>query len=74
LGDDFKVNKVLYDTSAQFLGVAGTAGARVFAHKTWEELLALDQGGEVSDLTFGAQGKEIWGATGREIRIWGLPA
>jgi len=24
LGDDFKVNKVLYDTSAQFLGVAGS--------------------------------------------------
>ncbi|KAG6919599.1 hypothetical protein DXG01_004263 [Tephrocybe rancida] len=74
LGDDFKINKVLYDTSAQFLGVAGNLGARVFAHKTWEELIKLDEGGEVSDLVFGNQGKEIWGATGREVRVWGLPA
>jgi pre-mRNA-processing factor 19 len=74
LGDGFKVNKVLYDTSAQFLGVAGSEGARVFAHKTWEELIRLDEGGEVSGLVFGEQGKEIWGATGREVRIWGLPA
>lgn len=74
LGDDFKVNKVLYDTSAQFLGVAGNLGARVFAHKTWEELIKLDEGGEVTDLAFGEQGKEIWGTTGREVRIWGSPA
>jgi pre-mRNA-processing factor 19 len=74
LGDDFKVNRVLYDTSAQFLGVAGSLGARVFAHKTWEELVKLDEGGEVSDMVFGEQGKEIWAATGREVRIWGLPA
>ncbi|KAG6814033.1 hypothetical protein H0H92_003883 [Tricholoma furcatifolium] len=74
LGDDFKVNKVLYDTSAQYLGVAGNLGARVFAHKTWEELIKLDEGGEVADLVFGEQGKEIWGTTGREVRIWGLPA
>ncbi|KAG5648244.1 hypothetical protein DXG03_006202 [Asterophora parasitica] len=74
LGDDFKVNKVLYDQSAQFLGVAGNLGARVFAHKSWEELIRLDEGGEVSDLVFGEQGHEIWGATGREVRIWGLPA
>ncbi|KAF9535329.1 WD40-repeat-containing domain protein [Crepidotus variabilis] len=72
LGDDFKINKVLYDTSAQFLGVAGSHGARIFAHKTWDELLRLDEGGEVSDFTFGEQGKEIWGATGREVRIWGV--
>ncbi|KAG5651561.1 hypothetical protein H0H81_008239 [Sphagnurus paluster] len=74
LGDDFKINKVLYDHSAQYLGIAGNLGALVFAHKTWEELLKLDEGGEVSDLVFGDQGKEIWGATGREVRIWGLPA
>jgi pre-mRNA-processing factor 19 len=73
LGDDFKINKVLYDTSAQFLGVAGNLGARVFAHKTWEELIKLEEGGEVSDIVFGEQGKEIWGATGREVRIWGVP-
>ncbi|CAA7258729.1 unnamed protein product [Cyclocybe aegerita] len=74
LGDDFKINKVLFDVSAQFLGVAGSQGARIFAHKTWEELLRLEQGGEVSDFAFGQSGKEIWGATGREVRLWGLPA
>ncbi|PPQ70996.1 hypothetical protein CVT26_014258 [Gymnopilus dilepis] len=73
LGDDGKINRVLYDTSAQFLGVATSKGARIYAHKTWEELLTLEEGGEVSDFAFGAQGKEIWGATGREVRIWGLP-
>ena len=74
LGDDFRVNRVSFDTSAQFLSVAGSLGARIFAHKTWEELLRLDQGGDVSELVFGEQGKEIWGATGREVRIWSLPA
>ncbi|KDR84866.1 hypothetical protein GALMADRAFT_149408 [Galerina marginata CBS 339.88] len=74
LGDDCKINRVLYDTSAQFLGVATSQGARIYAHKTWEELLRLEEGGEVSDMTFGEQGKEIWGATGREVRIWGPPA
>ncbi|KAG5728531.1 Pre-mRNA-processing factor 19 [Termitomyces sp. T112] len=73
LGDDFKINKVLYDTSAQFFGVAGNLGMRLYAHKTWEELVNLEEGGEVSDFVFAEQGKEIWGATGREVRIWGLP-
>ncbi|TFK30378.1 nuclear matrix protein NMP200 [Coprinopsis marcescibilis] len=74
LGEDFKINKVAYDLSAQFVGVAGSQGARVFLQKSWDELLRLEEGGEVSDLVFGAQGKEIWGATGREVRIWGAPA
>ena len=74
LGDDFKINRVNYDISAQFLGVAGSQGARIFAHKSWEELLRLNEGGEISDFAFGEQGKEIWGASGREVRIWGLPA
>ncbi|EAU93221.1 nuclear matrix protein NMP200 [Coprinopsis cinerea okayama7 len=74
LGDDFKVNKVLCDASAQFIGVAGNQGARIFAQKSREELLRLEEGGEVSDFAFGAQGKEIWGATGREVRIWGASA
>ncbi|KAG6891058.1 hypothetical protein C0995_014147 [Termitomyces sp. Mi166 len=74
LGDDFKINKVLYDSSAQFFGVAGNLGTRLFAHKTWEELVKLEEGGDVSDFVFGEQGKELWGATGREVRIWGLPA
>ncbi|CCM00339.1 uncharacterized protein FIBRA_02369 [Fibroporia radiculosa] len=74
LGEGFKVNKVVYDLSAQLLGVAGSEGARVFAHKTWEELVRFEEGGEVTDLVYGEQGKEIWGASGREVRIWGLPA
>lgn len=74
LGDDCKINRVSYDTSAQFLGVATSQGARIYAHKTWEELSRFEEGGEVSDFAFGHQGKEFWGATGREVRIWGLPA
>lgn len=74
LGDNFKVNKVLYDYSAQFLGVAGNEGVRVFAHKSWEELARFEEGGEVSDFVFGPHSKEIWGASGREVRIWGLEA
>lgn len=72
LGENFKINKVLYDTSAQYLGVAGNEGVRVFAHKSWDELVRFEEGGDVSDLVFGPQGKEIWGASGREVRIWGL--
>jgi pre-mRNA-processing factor 19 len=74
LGDGFKVNKVLYDYSAQFLGVAGSEGARIFAHKTWDELVRFEEGGEVTDLVFGPQGKQLWGVTGREVRIWSVPA
>jgi pre-mRNA-processing factor 19 len=72
LGDSFRVNKVLYDNSAQLLGVAGNEGARIFAHKTWEELIRFEEGGEVVDLAFGTEGKELWGVTGREVRIWGV--
>ncbi|KAI0793279.1 nuclear matrix protein NMP200 [Abortiporus biennis] len=74
LGDSFKVSKVSYDYSAQLLGVAGSEGLRVFAHKSWEELARFEEGGEISDFVFGQQGKEIWGASGRDVRIWGLPA
>ncbi|KAL0950702.1 hypothetical protein HGRIS_007479 [Hohenbuehelia grisea] len=74
LGDNFKVNKVLYDFSAQFFGVAGSEGLRVFAHKSWDEIVRFEEGGEVSDMVFGEGGKEIWGVTGREVRVWGLPA
>jgi pre-mRNA-processing factor 19 len=73
LGDGFKVNKVVYDYSALLLGVAGNEGARIFAHKTWEELVHFQEGGEVSALAFGPESKEIWGTSGREVRIWGLP-
>lgn len=71
LGENFKVNRVVYDQSAQFLGVGGNHGARVFAHKTWEELVRVEEGSDISELVFGEQGKEVWAATGREVRIWG---
>jgi pre-mRNA-processing factor 19 len=74
LDETFKVTKVLYDTSAQFFGVAGNEGIRVFAHKPWEELLRYDEVSDVSDFAFGPQGKELWAASGREVRIWGSPA
>jgi pre-mRNA-processing factor 19 len=71
LGDQFKVNKVVYDYSGRVFGVAGSEGARVYAHKSWEELVRFEEGGEVTDLVFGEQGQEIWGVAGREVRIWG---
>ncbi|KAK7028982.1 hypothetical protein VNI00_008908 [Paramarasmius palmivorus] len=74
MGEGFKINKVLYDVSAQFLAVAGSTGGRVFMNKSWEELARFEEGGEMTDIVFGEDGKEIWGTTGREVRIWGLPA
>ncbi|KAL5495681.1 hypothetical protein ACEPAI_1144 [Sanghuangporus weigelae] len=71
LGEDFKINKVVYDSSAQFFGVAGSEGGRAFAHKSWAELARFEEGGEMSDIVFGELGKEVWGVTGREVRIWG---
>lgn len=71
LGDGFKLNKMVYDPSAQFLGVAGSGGARVYAHKTWDEVVKLSEGDEVVDLQFAQDGQEIWGLSGREVRIWG---
>jgi pre-mRNA-processing factor 19 len=73
LGDNFKISNVLYDPSAQFLGVSGNKGVKIFAHKTWEELLTFEEGVEVSDFAFGELGKELWDAGGREVRIWSLP-
>ncbi|KIY45481.1 WD40 repeat-like protein [Fistulina hepatica ATCC 64428] len=72
LGDDFKVNQVLYDLSSNFLGVAGSTGTRIFAHKTWDELVRFEEGGDTSSIVFGPSGKEVWGVTGREVRVWGL--
>jgi pre-mRNA-processing factor 19 len=71
LGDNFKVNRVTYDQSAQFLGISGNHGAKIFAHKTWEELVRVEEGSDISELVFGEQGKEIWVATGREVKVWG---
>jgi pre-mRNA-processing factor 19 len=66
-----KINKVKYDYSAKMFGVAASDGVRVYAHKTWEELVHFQEGGEVTDFAFGELGKEIWGASGREVRVWG---
>ncbi|KAF9786053.1 WD40-repeat-containing domain protein [Thelephora terrestris] len=74
LGDSFKINKVLYDYSAQLFGVTGNEGARIYAYKSWEELVRFEEAGEVVDLVYGEQGREIWGVSGRDVRIWGLPA
>ena len=74
LGDSFKINKVLYDYSAQLLGVTGNEGVRVYAHRSWEELVRFEEGGEVVDLAYGEHGQEIWGVSGRDVRIWGSPA
>jgi pre-mRNA-processing factor 19 len=73
LGDDFTVNSVQYDHAVRLLGVAGSSGVRVFAHKTWDEVVRFEEGGAVSDFAFGELSHEIWGASGREIRIWGSP-
>lgn len=72
LGDGFKLNKLVYDPSAQFLGVAGSGGATVFAHKTWDEVVKFNEGNEVVDLQFAKDGQEVWGVSGREVRIWGV--
>ncbi|EIN13388.1 WD40 repeat-like protein [Punctularia strigosozonata HHB-11173 SS5] len=69
-----KINKVAYDYSAKMFGVAGGDGVRVYAHKSWEELVHLQEGEDVADFAFGELGREIWGAAGREVRIWGAPS
>jgi pre-mRNA-processing factor 19 len=71
LGAGFGVTSVGYDLSAKMLAIGGAGGLRVFAHKTWEPVLALDGIGAVADFAWAGLGKEIWGATGREVRIWG---
>lgn len=74
LGEGVAVNAVRYDYSAKMIGVAGSDGVRVYAHKTWEELAHFEEGGEAVDVAFGQLGQELWGVTGREIRIWGAPS
>ncbi|KAG8220065.1 nuclear matrix protein NMP200 [Butyriboletus roseoflavus] len=73
LGDAFRISKVIYDYSANFFGVAGNEGVRLFAHKTWEELVRFEEASDVTDIVFGNQGRELWGTSGREVRIWGVP-
>ncbi|KDQ13707.1 hypothetical protein BOTBODRAFT_33408 [Botryobasidium botryosum FD-172 SS1] len=69
LDEGYKISRVRYDPSAQFLGVAGSTDVRVFLNKSWEELVKFD-GSAVADLAFGEDGKELWGVGGREVRIW----
>lgn len=66
----YKINRIKYDLSAQFLAVAGSTDLRVIANKTWEELARFESG-DVTDFAFGHGVKEIWSASGREVRIWG---
>ncbi|KAG9102177.1 hypothetical protein FS749_013380 [Ceratobasidium sp. UAMH 11750] len=70
--ESFKINKLQYDISAHYLAVAGSEGIKVLAHKTFEELLYLQDAGDITDVTFaGANGMELWGVAGREVQIWG---
>jgi pre-mRNA-processing factor 19 len=72
LGEGFKLHKVTYDYSAQFLGVGGAAGARIFLpNKTKEEVWRHD-GDAIADLTFGPLGKSVWAASRREVKVWGV--
>lgn len=66
---DFTINKLAYDPSAQYLGVAGSGGARIFAHKSWEQIVQYGESA-LSDIAWGTGGKEVWGAGGREVQIW----
>lgn len=68
---DFKINKIRYDVSAQWLGVAGNADLRLIAHKTWDQFAKLDQGNDIADFAFGPRAQEIWTVSGREVKILG---
>ncbi|KAG8983783.1 hypothetical protein FRB93_007033 [Tulasnella sp. JGI-2019a] len=68
----YKINKIRYDPSALWFGVAGNHDARLISHKSWDEVVRFE--GEVKDIVFGALGKEIWGVSGREVKIWGSAA
>jgi pre-mRNA-processing factor 19 len=71
LGENFKLHSLLFDYSAAWLGAAGGAGLKLFApNKTKELLWSTD--GEVTSLCFGALGQTVWGAGGREVRVWGV--
>jgi pre-mRNA-processing factor 19 len=59
-----KVSEVRFDVSAQFLTVAGT-DLRVYANKTWEELLKFEE--NAGDLTAAR-----WTPGGKEIVVSGM--
>ena len=74
-GAAYKINRIKYDLSAQFIGVAGTTDLRVISNKSWETIAKLEvpAGSKegVTDFAFGKEVKEIWSASGREVRLWG---
>lgn len=54
-----KVAEVRFDPSAQFLSVVGT-DARVYANKTWQEVLKFDDNaGELTGARFASLGKKL---------------
>ena len=73
LGDGVALRDVRYDFGAQLLAVAASDGVRVHAHKSWEELARFEEGGEAVAVAWGEKSKELWGVSGRDVRIWGVP-
>lgn len=72
LPTDNVVSEVRFDTSAQFLTIAGT-DLRVYQNKTFDELLKFDDNaGELSGARFGKLGSEIVvGGMDRTLRVLG---
>ena len=66
------ISEVRFDTSAQFLSVAGT-DLRVYKNKTWDELLKFEENaGELTGARFGKLGSEIVvGGMDRTLRVLG---
>ncbi|ODO11654.1 hypothetical protein I350_00438 [Cryptococcus amylolentus CBS 6273] len=72
LPEENVVKEVRFDPSAQFLSVVGT-DARVYANKTWEELLKFEENaGELVGARFGKLGSEIvLAGMDRTLRVLG---
>lgn len=75
LPEENTVSEVKFDTSAQFLSVAGT-DLRVYKNKTWEELLKFDDNaGVLTGARFVKNGSEIvTGGLDRTLRVLGRQA
>jgi pre-mRNA-processing factor 19 len=70
LGEGFVVRDAVGDPSAQIVAVAGSGGVRAFAHKSYTELVRFEEAGECAALAWGAESRELWGVSGRDVRIW----
>jgi pre-mRNA-processing factor 19 len=74
-GEGYKVKHVKYDLTGQYIGVAGSTDLRVVSNKSWDVLVKFEapMGTKdgFTDFAFGNEVKDIWGAAGREVRIWG---